>query len=111
MRPDAPLAEALVGIGENGTLFYAEPEAGSRSVSASEWRAMSTALGVTSPLLLAERLVIRLEEGQGGDGGQGVALRRVAGPGGRRLFSDTPVVPPQVWAIRQIAPVALTPAR
>ncbi len=109
--PSALHAVGLIGIGENGTLLYAESESNAVSTTTSAWNEMGARLGVTSPLLLAERLHVRFAEAARVEREQGVTLHRVAGPGGRRLFPETPVVPPQVWALRQIAPVAVTSAR
>jgi hypothetical protein len=109
--PNAPHAVGLVGIGEDGALLYAEYESNAGSAPTSAWMETSAVLGVTSPLMLAERLTIVIEGARRSDRARSVALRRIAGPGGRRLFPETPVVPPQVWALRQIAPVAAAPAR
>ena len=96
---------------ENGVLLYAEPEGRNVTASASAWREMSTALGLTSPRVLAERMSVRIGDAAKPEHETGIALHRVTGPSGRRLFPDTPVVPPQTWALRQIAPIPPIPAR
>ena len=99
-------AAALLAVTDDGHLLYAEARGAPHD--AAPWLTLAETLGLSAPLLLKERVDVRFGA-RGSSATAQAALRRTAGPGGRLLFPETPVVPPRVWALRQIAPVTVTP--
>ncbi len=95
---------AFVGTDENGFLVYGELEAGALSLPGDELARVGQTLHLEGLTLLGQRIAFR--ERAGAEPAQAhVSLVRSEGPGARRFFEETPVVPPRVWAIRQRAPV------
>jgi hypothetical protein len=109
--PD-PTASAVAAAGvqdDAGMLLYVElargPASASAPVRAVELTALIGSLGCSEPIVLAERWPLAL----GGEtdlagaatrlGGSGGAVRllRKPGPGGKRIFEATPIVPLREW--------------
>lgn len=102
-------ATAFVGLHEHGFLVYGELAAGV-ALPSNVLLEMCRALQLRTPRLLSEGLGFQGPRAPGpARAERSVTLRRASGPHGRLLFPGTPVVPPQVWAFRQRAPVSRAP--
>jgi len=99
-------ARAALGVRQAaGMLVYVQPSGDATEVPTRDLLAVLDGLGAGSPVVLADRLPLAL----GGDtdlagqatrlpaGAIELRLFRKQGPGARRMFQDTPVVPLQEW--------------
>jgi hypothetical protein len=94
-------AAAAMGIDESGALIYARVTAGQHASGDGESLGqLLTQLGCQSILFLPRPLGTLFGSVGEGSGvpGLGVQLVRADGPSARRLFPDTPIVKPTVWA-------------
>jgi hypothetical protein len=96
--PAAANAPAALGVDRAGSLVYARVAAAPQTGGDGErLQRLLAELGCEHVALLPRPLATSL--GAGSDAkGLGVKLIRAEGPGARRLFPDTPMVGPKVWA-------------
>ncbi|MEI9940413.1 MAG: hypothetical protein WDO69_24630 [Pseudomonadota bacterium] len=104
-------ATSAMGIDAAGMLVFVRFTAGARPGGEGPLlNELLKRLGCSSSLFFLRPLGVVLgdtrDSHEGGDASsapasQGVGLARAEGPGARRLFPDTPVVPPTVWALLQ----------
>lgn len=105
-------AVALVGLDRDGLLLYLDLEHG-HAVEAERMLTVARRLELRAALPLARRLHWRwTSPNLAGDAAVSPAIHRVElvaveGPGARRIFPETPVVPPQIWAYRQLRSLPL----
>jgi hypothetical protein len=102
-----------MGIDAAGMLVFARFTTGARPSGEGDLlKELLKRLGCSSSLFFLRPLGVALGEGRdnrdgatadpsGAPSNQGVGFVRAEGPGARRLFPDTPVVPPTVWALLQ----------
>ena len=99
-------ATSAMGIDAGGMLVFVRFTSGARpSGEGALLSELLKRLGCSSSLFFLRPLGVFLGESRDGVGTDpnaaalaGVALARAEGPGARRLFPDTPVVPPSRWA-------------
>src|SRR5690606_502112 len=105
-------AVALIGLDGDGLLVYLDLEPGS-AVVAERMLAVARRLELRPALPLASRLRWRWAasnepfDAEHPSDIHRVDLVAIEGPGARRIFPNTPVVPPQIWAYRQLRPLPL----
>jgi len=103
-------ATSAMGIDATGMLLYVRFTAGARANGEGDLlKELLKRLGCSSSVFFLRPLGVALGESRDSHEGaapdsttaavsQGVSLARAEGPGARRLFPDTPVVPPTRWA-------------
>jgi hypothetical protein len=99
-------ATSAMGIDSAGMLVFVRFTAGARASGEGELlKELLKRLGCGSSVFFLRPLGVVLGDSHEGGAvdpsspaGQGVGLARADGPGARRLFPDTPVVPPTRWA-------------
>lgn len=103
-------ATSAMGVDAAGMLVFARFTSGARPTGEGELlNELLKRLGCTSSLFFLRPLGVALGDGRDSHEGAasdpnapssnpGVGLVRAEGPGARRLFPDTPVVPPTLWA-------------
>jgi hypothetical protein len=103
-------ATSAMGIDAAGMLVFVRFTAGARATGEGPLlNELLKRLGCSSSVFFLRPLGVVLGDNQEGQEGgaagpahaqpsQGVGLVRAEGPGARRLFPDTPVVPPTLWA-------------
>jgi hypothetical protein len=108
--PGAQRALGAVGIDSTGMLLYARITAAPDPERDPELLlGLLRRLGCEQTLLLPKPLGASLGEPEAEAESaaarpRGVVLVRAPGPGARRIFTDTPIVPPQRWAPLQARP-------